>query len=148
MHRQHGGTRTTSTDGRTTSACNALRELYWREENNTAEASPRSPARVKWGSWFLAPAKRSLNVCSGAERRASGDWPHKHSPRRGLAAAEHRTAPAPPRCQREPSRGPRWAGGEGRGGWSRPGQMVRCLKNLSLADSLLERVSHKRQPAF
>lgn len=43
---------------------------------------------------------------------------------------------------------PRWAGGEGRGGWSRPGQTVRCLKNLSLADSLLGRVSHKRQPAF
>lgn len=118
----HRGALTTSTDGRTTPIHNGLRELQWREENNTAEASPQSPARVKWGSWFLAPAKRSLNVCSGAALQVSWDWLHKHSPRLGLAAAECGTAPALPRCQEEPSRGLRWPGGEGRGagaGWDK-----------------------------
>lgn len=44
----------------------ALGELQRRAKNNPAEASPQSAACVNWGSWFLAPTKRSLNVCSGA----------------------------------------------------------------------------------
>lgn len=132
------------TDRRTTSICNGLREPQRREENNTAEASPQSPARVKWGSWFLAPAKRSLNACSGAARRVSRDRLHKRSPRLELAAAERGTAPALLPCQEEPSRGPGWPGGEGRGAGTNG-----CVsKNPLCADSLLGRVSHKRKPAF
>lgn len=119
---QWGGARTTGTDGQTTSICNGLRELQQREENNTAEASPQSPARVKWGSWFLAPAKRSLNACSGAALRVSRDRLHKRSPRLELAAAERGTVLALPPCQEEPSRGPGWPGGEGRragAGWDK-----------------------------
>lgn len=55
--------------------------------------------------------------------RVSGAWPHKRSRGRGW-----RHSSAPPPCQEPPSRGPRWPGGEGRGGWRKPGQVFKCLK--------------------
>lgn len=50
--------------------------------------------------------------------------------RAGCRSARH--SPGTAVVPEEPSRGLRWPGGEGRGGWSRPGQMVKCLKILPL----------------
>jgi len=121
--------------------CDALRELRWRAENNTAKASPLSPAGVKWGSWFLA--KRSLNVRSGAARRVSWDRLHARSPRLGWLPP---SAARPRHCRDAGvSRHQTWGG---QGGCSRPEQGFTCLKILSSADRLLGKVSCKRQPAF
>ena len=66
--------------------------------------------------------------------------------RAGCRRARHSpgTATVPGRAVTRPEMA-RWGG---QGGWSRPGQMFKCLKNPLSADSLLGRVPPKRKPAF